>query len=219
MTEKSSRTPKVALEKSASKRKKATGRLASKSSADRTKQPTSKAANITGLPQENSGQADPILAALTAHEAEIARLHDIILDLRNQDVSHRNANLGERPPQAAVSRDDHTVRLQSQIEELNASLQEAWAELETKQAHLQSAVSQANSLQARLDAIEARGDQNGARYVLSEEMVPPNGLASASVPADLQELASLRQQVATANARLAIALGVISRHGYKLTTD
>jgi chromosome segregation ATPase len=184
MTKKSSRTPKVDLEKSASKTKKV---------ADRTTQPTSKEANITGLPPENSGQDDPILAALTAHEAEIARLHDIILELRNQDVSYRNANLGERPPQAAVSHDDHTVRLQSQIEELNASLQEAWAELETKQAHLQSADSQANSLQARLDAIEARGDQNGAGYVLSLEMVSPPSPASA--PADLQELASLRQQV------------------------
>lgn len=214
MTEKSPRKPKVTLAKPVRKTKKPKEPGALKISPDLTATLTSSAAMKASPQGEISTQDDPFLAALTAHEVEIARLHDIILALRNQEVRHRNANLGVRPVQAMPISVDRMSRLQSQVEELKASLQEAWAELELKQAHLQSAVSQAKSLQARLDAIEAGGGAHSDGVVRTGEMGPPDALSSTSVPNDLPELLSLRQQLATANSRLAIALGVIARHGY-----
>jgi hypothetical protein len=133
---------------------------------------------------------DPMLAALQAHEQEIARLGGVIIELRGQQVGWINANIGKPPLVVTPSSIEEATTNQDEISRLTDSLGQAWAELETKQAYLQAAMDDCTALQATLDDTTAQRDQ----AVLANQ--------------------SLQDQLDLTAKRLSIALEVISRRGY-----
>lgn len=133
---------------------------------------------------------DPMMSALLAHEREIARLGALIIELRGQQVSWLNANIGEQPRVMTPSTVDEFQASQDEIARLTESLGQAWAELETKQAYLQAAVDDGVAVQASLDGATAQFDQL------------------------VEENQALKDQLKMTTKRLNTALEVISRRGY-----
>lgn len=110
--------------------------------------------------QDIGVSGDALLDALRAHETEIARLHDVILSLRNDlNIWQQSQLAGDLPvfearpsptQDAAQTIADHAAN--AQIEALTTSLHAAWGELEAKQSQLQSAVDDSHALQLQAEA-------------------------------------------------------------------
>lgn len=163
---------------------------------------------VAALPEQSSTTDDPILGALLVHEAEIERLHAVILELRGAQVKSPDANIGQKPRSRVEAMSEMQVQFHDeQITSLTTALHEAWAELETKQAHLQTAVDDNKELQQATEAVMAQ---------MADAVAQRDAVQSALANAGTQ-ISSLDQEIDVLNKRLGVALDMIARRNYSVS--